>query len=122
MLAGTLSIRFVRGDDAYLSMAHGRDSVFLEFLTLSNVAAAPEVFEHLEAIALKFNARPHWGQWFSRSSIPRLRALYPMDEFLRDGIKRFDPTRAFQSSFSRALLNEGPAEAVRRDGDDDQEE
>ena len=105
MIAGTLSIRFVQGDDAYLSMTEGRDSVFLEFLTLSGIKAAPAVFAQMENVALKHGARPHWGQWFSVGAIPKIAGLYPqLARFRADGAARFDPKGVFANNFSRALL------------------
>ncbi|MCC6874069.1 MAG: hypothetical protein IT378_07150 [Sandaracinaceae bacterium] len=109
MLAGTLSIRFVKGDDAYLSMAEGRDSVFLEFLTLAGINAAPDVFRAMETTALRFGARPHWGQWFDLNSMPSIVPLYGKASSFRDhGLDRFDKKGAFANDVSKKIRQFSP--------------
>ncbi|UJR85620.1 D-arabinono-1,4-lactone oxidase [Sandaracinus amylolyticus] len=104
MVAGTLSLRFVRGDDADLSMAEGRDTAFVEILTLSGIHDAPEVFARTERIALAHGARPHWGQWFDPESVPKIVSHYPRAaSYVTKGLDRLDPTRAFENEISRAI-------------------
>ena len=95
-------VRFVAGDDMWLSPAHGRDSCQLGTYIGENAQWRPH-FEGVEDIALQMGARPHWGKTFFAGR-EQLRRLYPhFDDFLaaRD---RLDPDRIFENDFTRRVL------------------
>lgn len=102
-LGGTVSIRYVKGDAALLSMAHGRDSVFIEFLTLAGVKGAQEVFAALEPIALAGGGRPHWGQWWSMERLPAIVATCPGFQTWKQTMLCLDPTGFFGGKTGKAL-------------------
>jgi L-gulonolactone oxidase len=95
-------VRFVAGDDTWLSPAYGRDSCQLG----TYIGAMPQwrpYFEGVEAIAMDMSARPHWVKSFFAER-DALRELYPrFDDFLaaRD---RLDPERVFENDFTRRIL------------------
>lgn len=73
-------IRTVRGDDLWLSMAHGHDAVALHFTWKRDAAAVAALLPDLEA-ALPASARPHWGKVFTLDGA-EVRSRYPrFDDF-----------------------------------------
>jgi FAD-linked oxidoreductase len=76
-----LEVRFVAGDDAMLSMAHGRDSVFVAVHAYRGMPHR-EWFAAAERILLRHGGRPHWGKLHALSAAT-LRPRYPrFDDFL----------------------------------------
>lgn len=77
-----VEIRFVRGDDAWLSPHYRRDSICISLPAYRDVvhagyyAAATELFDRVDG-------RPHWGSAHDKSA-DELRPLYPrFDDFCR---------------------------------------
>jgi L-gulonolactone oxidase len=76
-----VEVRVVAGDDAHLSMAHGRDSVFLAVHAFAGMPYKP-YFAAAERIFLRHGSRPHWGKLHALSAAT-LRPRYPrFDDFL----------------------------------------
>lgn len=59
-----IEIRFVKGDDLWLSPAYGRDSVYFAVHTYIKEDFRP-YFLAMENIFKKHGGRPHWGKWHS---------------------------------------------------------
>lgn len=100
-------VRFVRGDDLWISPDAGRDSVRLGGYTASmaNTRAMERIFaEELATYA----PRPHWGKAFqpewARAAYPRLPELMALS-------RSWDPDGVFRSELSDAL--EGRSEAAK---------
>jgi FAD/FMN-containing dehydrogenase len=94
--------RFIAADDAYLSTAHGRETVTI---SLHHNAGLPfdEYFNDIEPVFRSFGGRPHWGKKHSMTA-EELRPLYPKwDEFQRVR-QSFDPDGVFMSPYLRRLL------------------
>ncbi len=95
-------VRFVAGDDAYLSPAHGRATCQLGAYCYYG-DDCDRYFGGFERKMLEMDGRPHWGKEFSVAGdviAPR----YPKwSEFvaIRD---RLDPDRVFQNDFTRRLF------------------
>ncbi len=97
-----LEVRFVRGDDAWLSPAHGRDTC--------QIGAYTSQFRHTDAYFAGFwralrslSPRPHWGKEHAYTHHD-IRPLYPaFDQFLalRD---KLDPNRTFSSPHLARIL------------------
>src|SRR4051794_1079918 len=88
-------VRFVAGDDAFLSPAHGRDTCYLAVHQYKGMDQRP-LFALVEDMALDAGGRPHWGKLHTQTA-ETLAPRYPhWDDFarLRD---RLDPDRAFTS-------------------------
>jgi FAD-linked oxidoreductase len=59
-----IEIRFVKGDNIWLSPAYGRDSVYFAIHTYIQEEYRP-YFNAIEAIFKNHGGRPHWGKWHS---------------------------------------------------------
>jgi FAD/FMN-containing dehydrogenase len=77
-----VEVRWVRGDDLWLSPAHGRDSAFVAVHVGAGVDPTP-CFTAVERIFLDHGGRPHWGKRHGLGA-EELRRLYPRwDDFTR---------------------------------------
>ncbi|SMG41642.1 D-arabinono-1,4-lactone oxidase [Agreia pratensis] len=97
-----IEVRFARGDDLWMSTAHGRDSGYIAVHRYYREDPT-EYFEAVEQIMLGYEGRPHWGKMHTRQS-DDLRAMYPhFDDFLavRD---RLDPQRVFANPYLNRVL------------------
>jgi FAD-linked oxidoreductase len=70
-----LEYRYVRRDDAWLSMFHERDGASISVHQSAELDHRP-YFDAIEPIFWKYEGRPHWGKLHSLDA-PRLAALYP---------------------------------------------
>jgi FAD/FMN-containing dehydrogenase len=95
--------RIVAGDDAYLSTAHGRETVTI---SAHHNACLPfdEYFTDIEPIFLAHGGRPHWGKKHNLT-VARLRPLYPKWDDYQAIRRQLDPEGVFQSPPLRALLD-----------------
>lgn len=59
-----IEIRFVKGDNIWLSPAYGRDSVYFAIHTYIQEDYRP-YFNAIESIFKNHGGRPHWGKWHS---------------------------------------------------------
>jgi FAD/FMN-containing dehydrogenase len=99
-----IEVRFARGDDLWMSTAHGRDSGYIAVHRYYREDPT-EYFAAVEQIMLGYEGRPHWGKMHTRQS-DDLRAMYPhFDDFLavRD---RLDPQRVFANPYLNRVLGE----------------
>ena len=97
-----VEVRFVRGDDSWLSPAYGADTCQIGAYTSKGPDCTP-YFEAFWAVMRPMAARPHWGKELDHS-YDELRALYPrMDEFnaLRHD---WDPHGVFSGGIQARLL------------------
>jgi FAD/FMN-containing dehydrogenase len=97
--------RHVAADDAFLSPAHGRETVTI---SLHHNAGLPYAafFDDIEPVFRAHDGRPHWGKKHSLGAA-QLRELYPRwDDFLA-WRKRFDPAGLFMSPALQHLLEDG---------------
>jgi len=103
-VAWPVEYRTVAPDDAWLSPAHGRDTVTI---SVHQDGRLPwrEVFEDVEPVFWECGGRPHWGKLHSLRA-PRLAPLYPEWErflALRDEL---DPGGRFLNEHLRGLFLE----------------
>ncbi len=94
-------IRFVKGDDYALSPCYRRDSIWIGCYLIGD-RGWDALLHDFEALAVKYNGRPHWGKEYH---IDRtyLREQYPqLDAFcaLRD---RLDPDHKFSNAMIDAI-------------------
>jgi FAD-linked oxidoreductase len=98
-----IELRFVRGDDALLSPAFGRDSAYIAVHLFEGMPyEAP--FREVEALlSSDFEGRPHWGKR-SFLGAPDLAPRYPgWDAFQR--VRRdLDPDGRFANAWTRHVL------------------
>ncbi|MEO5689003.1 MAG: D-arabinono-1,4-lactone oxidase [Burkholderiaceae bacterium] len=97
-----LEVRWVRGDDIWLSPNHGRDSVHISVHQYRGMPFEG-YFDAVQAICLNHGGRPHWGKVHSLRAA-QLSTLYPRwDDFmaLRE---RMDPKGLFLTPYLRGLF------------------
>ena len=97
-----IEMRFVAGDDAFLSPAHERDSCYIAVHQYRRMEFE-SYFRAVEAIMDGLGGRPHWGKRHYQS-VATLRPRYPQwDRFaaVRD---RVDPQRLFRNDYTRRVL------------------
>ncbi len=99
-----VELRFVKGDDVWLSPAFGRDSAYIAVHQYRGMPYA-EYFEGVEAIFRNHGGRPHWGKLHTRSA-PDLAALYPLWERFHEVRRRLDPASVFLNDHLRRLFGE----------------
>jgi FAD-linked oxidoreductase len=98
-----LELRFVRGDDALLSPAHGRDSAYLAIHLFQGMPyEAP--FREVEALlASDFDGRPHWGKR-SFLGAAELAGRYPGWDAFQRVRRELDPEGRFANPWIRQVL------------------
>jgi FAD/FMN-containing dehydrogenase len=97
-----VELRFVRGDDGWLSPAYGADTCQIGAYAgrLRDVDRFFAVFwRELRALG----ARPHWGKELSHAK-HELRELYPKWDAFAELRDAFDPERVFASPFQDRIL------------------
>ena len=97
-----VEFRFVKGDDLWLSPAHGRDSAYIAVHQYRGMPYR-DYFAGVEAIFRNHGGRPHWGKMHTRTA-EDLARLYPMWERFLDVRRRMDPAGLFLNDHLRALL------------------
>lgn len=100
-LAGVLKISEVRsmaGDDLWLSMAYGRDTVGIHFSWWNDWAAVSPLLDLIETELAPFAPRPHWGKLFNLPG-SYVQAQYPRMNDFRVQAESFDPTGKFRNDF-----------------------
>lgn len=101
-----LEVRFGRAEDAWLAMAHGRDTGYVA-VHVYRGTQFESYFRGVEAIMDRFGGRPHWGKRHYLKA-EELRERYPrFDDFLavRD---RLDPEGLFRNDYTDAVLGLAP--------------
>jgi L-gulonolactone oxidase len=100
-----IEVRFVKGDDIPLSMAHGRDSCFIA-VHMARGAAFEPYFRGVEQIMTGLGGRPHWGKMHFRTAAD-LAPAYPEWERFAACRARLDPEGRFANDYLDRVL--GPA-------------
>lgn len=98
--------RFVRGDDVFLSPAHGGDRAFIAVHQYRGMPLEP-YFSGAEAIFRNHGGRPHWGKLHTQTAAT-LKHMYPRwDDFQRVR-EQLDPEGRFLNPYlKRLFLEEG---------------
>src|SRR4051812_47267912 len=96
-------VRFVAGDDAHLSPAHGRDTCYLAVHQYRGMDPRP-LFDLVEPMCLDVGGRPHWGKQHTQSA-ESLRQRYPQWEAFGRVRERLDPNRVFTNAALRRILD-----------------
>jgi FAD/FMN-containing dehydrogenase len=102
-VAWPIEYRSVRADDAWLSPAHGRETVTL---SVHQGAELPwrEFFADVEPLLRAHGGRPHWGKRHGLRAA-ELAALYPRFEDFRRLRAELDPQGRFLNEHLRALFD-----------------
>ncbi len=104
-----IELRFVAGDDALLSPAGGRDTVYIAAHNYVGMPWEPYLRD-CAAIGREHGARPHWGKRHFETA-ETLAPLYPEWERFQAVRAKLDPEGRFTNEYVRRVL--GPPAAAR---------
>ena len=104
-----VELRFVAGDDALLSPAGGRETVYIAVHNYVGMPWEP-YFRAVAAIGAEHGARPHWGKRHFHTA-QTLAPLYPGWERFQAVRDALDPEGRFTNAYVRRVL--GPPSADR---------
>ncbi|MGH1564408.1 D-arabinono-1,4-lactone oxidase [Mumia sp. DW29H23] len=91
-------IRTMPADDLWLSPAYGRDTVAIHFTLVRDPSAVRRLLPAVEEALAPYEARPHWGKWFTLDA-DALAARYPrLPDFVALA-DRLDPEGCFRNAF-----------------------
>jgi len=107
-----IEVRFVAGDDAMLSPAHGRDSAYVAVHHDHRGDWQP-YFDAVAAVMADFGGRPHWGKRHSLSAV-ELAELYPRFEEFKAIRTELDPGGSFANPYLEQVLGPVAVTAGRR--------
>jgi xylitol oxidase len=96
-------LRTIAGDDQWLSMCSGRDSLALHFSWKPDRAAAGVAVSALEQALAPFEPRPHWGKVFDLDPAT-VTSRYPMIGAATALANRYDPGGTFRNDFTAQFL------------------
>jgi FAD-linked oxidoreductase len=97
-----IEVRFVAPDDALLSPAHQRETVYIAVHAFKGMAWGP-YFRAVEAIADEHGGRPHWGKRHFQTAAT-LAPRYPGWERFAGVRARFDPDGVFSNAYTDRVL------------------
>jgi L-gulonolactone oxidase len=103
-----IEYRVVAGDDAYLSTAYERDTVYIAVHMYRGMVWEP-YFRAVEAIMDDYEGRPHWGKRHFQKAAT-LAPRYPEWDRFQAARARLDPGGVFQNEYARRVL--GPVESA----------
>ena len=97
-----IECRTVAGDDALISPAYERPSIYIAVHQHHTMEWQP-YFEAIEKIFISYGGRPHWGKRHSRDAAA-LSGLYPEWERFQSVRNEFDPNRTFSNEYALKVL------------------
>lgn len=99
-----LEVRFIKGDDGWLSPFYQRDAVSIAVHQYHKQPYA-ELFGLAEAIFQRYGGRPHWGKLHSLKAADLAR-LYPRFDDYRELRRRLDPQGKLLNAHLRGIFGE----------------
>jgi FAD-linked oxidoreductase len=103
-----IEVRFVAGDDAFLSTSHGRSSCYVA-VHHDRKLDWERYFRGVEGIMGAYGGRPHWGKRHFRHA-GDLAPLYPRWTDFQRVRERLDPRGVFSNDYTDRVL--GPVTAA----------
>jgi L-gulonolactone oxidase len=97
-----IELRFVAGDDALLSPAHGRDSAYVAVHVFEGMAWE-RPFREVEALMARWGGRPHWGKR-SFLTAAELAPRYPRWDAFAAARAALDPGGVFENEWAARVL------------------
>lgn len=99
-----IALRFVRASDAYLSMMHGRDTMMIELIQMTDTEGGIALLTEYEEELYKLGGRPHWGQInFLTGSHNLVGSMYPQYSRWLAVHDALNETGVFDSPFSKRV-------------------
>jgi len=96
-------VRSMAGDQLWLSMAYGQDTVALHFSWNNDWAALQKLLPLVEERLAPFSPRPHWGKLSTLSGV-EIQAQYPKANDFRALAERYDPQGKFRNAYLDATI------------------
>jgi xylitol oxidase len=96
-------VRTIAGDDLWLSMAYGADSVSMHFTWHDRPDEVAAVLPLLEKRLLELGTRPHWGKVFALTG-QQIATSYPRIADFRSLATRMDPAGVFTNAFLERVV------------------
>ncbi|HEX2234588.1 MAG TPA: D-arabinono-1,4-lactone oxidase [Thermoleophilaceae bacterium] len=109
-----IEVRVARGDDAYLSTAHGRDTAYIAVHQYVGMQFEG-YFRAVESIMREYGGRPHWGKRHYRTAAD-LRELYPDWDRFQAVRERLDPGGRFSNDYTDRVLGPVTGSSAPRPG------
>jgi len=97
-----IEVRFIKGDDIWLSPFYGRDTCSIAVHRYFEEDFTP-YFKTIEPILRKYQGRPHWGKLNTMSG-PELRELYPRWDDFANVRRELDPQGRFLNPYLSGLF------------------
>lgn len=91
-------VRSMAGDDLWLSMAYGQETVALHFSWNNDWPAVSRLLPQVEERLAPFAPRPHWGKLATLSGA-EIQARYPKAAAFRALAQRYDPQGKFRNEY-----------------------
>ena len=95
-------LRFVKGDEHWLSPAYGRDVCFMGGY-MAGESGWMNFLKDYENLMLSYSGRPHWGKEFTLG-LQQFPLSYPRWEDFKALRKQFDPNGVFSNDWTDALF------------------
>ncbi|MFI5720189.1 D-arabinono-1,4-lactone oxidase [Nocardia sp. NPDC051750] len=102
-----IEVRWVAGDDAFLSPAGGRQTCYIAVHQYQGMAHEP-FFRACEAVFDRYSGRPHWGKRHYQTA-DTLRERYPEWDRFTAVRRHYDPDGRFANAYLDRVL--GPVSA-----------
>ncbi len=100
-----MEVRFVKGEDAWMSPAYGRDSCQIGAY-MGEGADLEAYFTGFERIMQEYGGRPHWGKEHNITP-EQVRAVFPMAGRFLALRRQLDPGGTFENGCLRRALGPG---------------
>jgi FAD-linked oxidoreductase len=97
-----IEVRFVAGDELWLSPAHDRDTTYIAVHQFQGMAWE-SYFRSVEAIMNEYGGRPHWGKRHFQTAAT-LAERYPRWEDFLAARSRLDPDGRFRNAYLDRVL------------------
>ncbi len=101
-----IEVRFVKGDDIWLSPCQGRDSCYIGiigYMPYGKYIDCQDYFDDYEKIMISFDGRPHWAKRFGPDA-EKLAKIYPHWNDFQEVRHQLDPENRFGNSYSDRVL------------------
>ncbi len=98
----SITVRFVKASEAFLSMMHGYDTCMVEIIMVKDTHGAFEMMQRYENELYKFSGRPHWGQVNSLTH-DLIHALYPKFDKWLEIYEKLNKKGTFFSPFTKRV-------------------
>ena len=96
-------IRFIDGDELWMSTAHGEPKTAFHFTWEQNCSALRRLLPKIEEALRPYNPRPHWGKAFTMSP-GEVRSRYDRIDDFTDLLATYDPEGKFRNDYLRYYL------------------